>query len=124
MIVIMGAAGVEVVGRPFFGAFTLERGLITQDPTTNFCFSWDPRLRMIRAFGAPRVFNEFLKAQIGAGHTIGVTDSRQWDREGQSVNATGQEWESHSGDVGLRHTHLLGLSLRVAWCLWPTQEAH
>lgn len=33
VIVIMGAAGVEVVGRPFFDAFTLERGLITQDPT-------------------------------------------------------------------------------------------
>lgn len=78
---------------------------------------------MIRAFGTPRVFDEFLKARLGAGQTINVTGV--WDREGLSVSAMGQEctaeWESHSGVVELRHTHLLGLSLKG--CLVPLAHA-
>jgi hypothetical protein len=71
----------------------------------------------------PRVFDEFLKARLGAGHTIDVTGV--WDREDLSVTSMGQECvaerESHGGAVELRHTHLLGLSLKG--CLVPLAHA-
>lgn len=47
---------------------------------------------MIIAFRAPGAFDEFLKAQVGAGHTIGVSDG--------SVGQGGLVSECHGAGVG------------------------
>lgn len=130
VIVIIGAEMVEVVGRP-----SQERASSSDshsrtvgdsaasNPLTFLLLG--PKtlsMRMIRCFWPPRVFAELLKGQAWGRPFCRAVGQGGMLRE--HSRSTLQSGGVTVEQVGPRHNPSGNYLWRVAWCLWPTQEAH